>query len=117
VRWLGPGSGHRRQWACLLRYVWEVDVSTCPSRGAAMKCVEVATEPAAIGRVLAQLAVDGSEGHPPPRHQRMTKTPTARTAASNARPAASIHFDDDALTTAGGAASAALRPACAANTL
>ncbi|MBN2196052.1 MAG: hypothetical protein JW751_24765 [Polyangiaceae bacterium] len=38
-----------------MRHVWEVDVSTCTRCGGPMKWVEVATEPHAIARVLAEL--------------------------------------------------------------
>jgi hypothetical protein len=38
-----------------LRYVWLVDGSTCERCGGPMKWVEVATEPDAIRRVLAEL--------------------------------------------------------------
>ena len=47
-------STKRRPWAWLLRHVWQVDVSTCELCGGAMKWVEVATEPAAIARVLSE---------------------------------------------------------------
>jgi len=48
-------SAKRRPWAWLLRRVWQVDVSTCELCGGSMKWVEVATEPAAIARMLGEL--------------------------------------------------------------
>jgi hypothetical protein len=50
--------GKRRPWAWLLRHVWQVDVSTCSRCGGEMKWVEVATEPDAIRRVLAELKLE-----------------------------------------------------------
>ena len=49
----------RRPWAWMLRHVWQVDVSTCPRCGGAMRWVEVATAPDAIARVLAELEHPG----------------------------------------------------------
>jgi hypothetical protein len=61
-------SGQRRPWAFLLRHVWQVDVSTCSRCGGPMRWVEVATEPDAIRRVLAELerprSEDGPAEHP-----------------------------------------------------
>jgi hypothetical protein len=51
----------RRPWAWLLRHVWHADVSTCRRCGGPMKWVEVATEPGAIRRVLAELELQESE--------------------------------------------------------
>jgi hypothetical protein len=68
--------GRKRPWAWLLRHVWEVDVSTCLRCGGAMKWIEVATEPAAIARVLARLrTADGSESHPKPRQRERPPPP------------------------------------------
>jgi len=44
----------RRPWAWLLRYVWQTDVSLCSRCDGPMRWVEVATEPDAIARVLAE---------------------------------------------------------------
>jgi hypothetical protein len=52
-------SAKRRPWAWMLRHVWQVDVSTCPRCGGAMRWVEVATAPDAIARVLAELEHPG----------------------------------------------------------
>jgi hypothetical protein len=62
----------RRPWAWLLRYVWEVDVSTCVRCGGPMKWVEVATEPEAIARVLREVGLSdvGGEVHVRPRGSR-----------------------------------------------
>lgn len=49
------GASKRRPWSWLLRYVWEVDVSTCVRCGGPLKWVEVATEPEAIARVLREV--------------------------------------------------------------
>jgi hypothetical protein len=49
-------------WAWLLRYVWQADVSACSRCGGPMKWVEVATEPEAIGRVLAELELTAVGG-------------------------------------------------------
>jgi hypothetical protein len=54
---LGPST--RRPWAWLLRHVWQADVSVCPRCGGNMRWVEVATEPAAIRRVLVELGLQG----------------------------------------------------------
>lgn len=61
-------SGRRRPWAWMLRHVWQIDVSTCSRCGGAMKWVEVATEPEAIARVLAELEhPEPNSGHRKPR--------------------------------------------------
>jgi hypothetical protein len=65
-----PRATRRRPWAWLLRHVWEADVSTCPRCGGRMKWLEVATEPDAIGRVLAELErVDSDDGLAEPLHR------------------------------------------------
>jgi len=61
------GSTRRRPWAWLLRYVWQADVSTCSRCGGPMKWIEVATEPEAIGRVLAKLELQGADDPTPRR--------------------------------------------------
>jgi hypothetical protein len=43
----------RRPWAWLLRYVWQNDVSHCSRCNGPMRWTEVATEPDAIARALA----------------------------------------------------------------
>jgi hypothetical protein len=53
-----PGAAKRRPWAWLLRHVCEVEVSICERCGGAMKWVQVATEPAAIARVLGELGIE-----------------------------------------------------------
>jgi hypothetical protein len=53
-----PGAAKRRPWAWLLRHVWEVEVSICERCGGAMNWVQVATEPAAIARVLRELGIE-----------------------------------------------------------
>jgi hypothetical protein len=50
--------------AWLLRHIWQVDVGTCSRCGGPMKWVEVATEPDAIRRVLAELERPRSEDGP-----------------------------------------------------
>jgi hypothetical protein len=58
-----PRATRRRPWAWLLRHVWEADVSTCPRCGGPMMWLEVATEPDAIRRVLAELeGADSDDG-------------------------------------------------------
>jgi hypothetical protein len=64
------GPSRRRPWAWLLRHVWQADVSTCVRCGGHMRWVEVATEPAAIQRVLTELELQESgcdDGGPTPR--------------------------------------------------
>lgn len=44
----------RKPWAWLLRHVFQVDVTTCPACGRAMRLLETATSPEAVARLLAK---------------------------------------------------------------
>ncbi len=72
----GASVSRRRPWAWLLHYVWQPDVSTCPRCGGSVKWVEVATEPEAIRRVLAELDLQAAD-NPTPRRtaQRRYRVP------------------------------------------
>ncbi|MCC6214455.1 MAG: transposase [Polyangiaceae bacterium] len=53
----------RKPWAWLLRHVFQVDMTTCPACGRAMRLLETATTPEAVARLLAK---HGLGPRPPP---------------------------------------------------
>jgi hypothetical protein len=74
-----PPEPSRHPWAWLLRRVFRIDVSVCPSCGGRMRIVEIATAPADAARVLTELGL-GPRAPPPaslPIAPRQTKLPFA----------------------------------------
>jgi hypothetical protein len=61
----GRKSPARNPWAWLLRHVFQVDVSTCPTCGGRMRLLETATRSEAIARLLAKHGL-GPRPPPPP---------------------------------------------------
>ncbi|MDQ3035843.1 MAG: transposase [Myxococcota bacterium] len=74
-----PAEPSRHPWAWLLRRVFRIEVSVCPSCGGRMRLVQIATEPADAARVLCELSL-GARAPPPaarPFSPRQTSLPLA----------------------------------------